>query len=262
MKVFFESLCQNWWGIGLLVLLALLLLLLISAILYRPFFKRFYDILLSGIALVVLSPVFCILALCVRIKLGTPIIFRQYRPGKKGNIFVMHKFRTMTEARDEEGKLLPDAIRMTAFGRFLRSTSLDELPELWDIFRGKMSIVGPRPQLVRDRVFMSDEIDRRHIVRGGLTGLAQISGRNAISWEERLAIDLEYVEKYNFFYDLKIIFGTIGKVLKRSDIVTEGLETSEDYGDYLLRTGKINQEEYQIGQAIAKEQIAAYDNGR
>lgn len=253
-----EEIIHSWWGITLLILIALAVLAILSALLYRPFFKRFYDAVLSGLALLVLSPLLLILAICVRGKLGSPVMFRQYRPGKNGKIFVMHKFRTMTDAKDESGKLLPDDQRMTAFGRLLRSTSLDELPELWDIFRGKMSIVGPRPQLVRDRVFMDESIDCRHSVRGGLTGLAQVSGRNAISWEERLALDLEYVQSYSLFRDIWILFRTVGKVLKRSDVATEGMETSEDYGDYLLRTGKITGEEYADGQILATERIAAF----
>lgn len=256
-----DMLTGTWWGITLIVLVCLTAWIFLSALFYRSIFKRFYDVLLSGIALLVLSPVILVLATCVRKKLGSPILFHQYRPGKYGRIFVMHKFRTMTEAKDEAGKLLPDDQRMTRFGRLLRSTSLDELPELWDIFRGKMSIVGPRPQLVRDRVFMSKEVDRRHAVRGGLTGLAQVSGRNAISWDERLALDLEYVRTYSLFGDIKILLRTVGKVLTRSDIATEGMETSEDYGDYLLRLGRISEEEYQSGQALAKERIAAFENG-
>lgn len=257
----FEEIINSWWGITLLVLISLAVLLLLSALFYRPFFKRFYDIVLSGLALIIFSPLLLILAVCVRCKLGSPVMFRQYRPGKKGNIFIMHKFRTMTEAKDEAGKLLPDDQRMTRFGRLLRSTSLDELPELWDIFRGKMSIVGPRPQLVRDRVFMGEGLDRRHAVRGGLTGLAQVSGRNAISWDERLALDLEYVRTCSLFGDIRILLRTVGKVLKRSDVATAGMETSEDYGDYLFRLGRISEEEYQSGQALARERISAFENG-
>ena len=167
---------------------------------YEKYIKRLLDIVLSLCAIIVLSPVMLITALLVRIKLGSPVIFCQQRPGKidsktgKEKIFKMYKFRSMTDARDEDGELLPDEVRLTKFGKALRSTSLDELPELFNILKGDMSIVGPRPQLVRDMVFMSAEQRQRHLVRQGLTGLAQINGRNAIDWEEKLEWDLRYIE--------------------------------------------------------------------
>ncbi|MFR7590502.1 MAG: sugar transferase [Longibaculum sp.] len=212
---------------------------------YRLFFKRFLDFVLSLIAIILLSPVYIIVAFLVRIKLGSPVIFTQDRPGKDEKIFKMYKFRSMTSETDEEGNLLPDDIRLTSFGKKLRSTSLDELPELFNILKGDMSIVGPRPQLVKDMIFMTEEQRKRHSVRQGLTGLAQVNGRNNISWEEKINYDLHYIENISFFNDCKIIFKTILKVLKKEDISTEGMETAEDFGDYLLRIGKITETEYQ-----------------
>lgn len=240
------------WGIVAICLSGIVLLLILSILLYRQFFKRFYDIILSGFALIALSPVFLILAGIVAVNLGRPVLFCQLRPGKNGKIFRLHKFRSMTSETDENGNLLPDDQRMTSFGRKLRNSSLDELPELWDIFRGKMSIVGPRPQLVRDLVFMDENIQKRHNVRPGLTGLAQVSGRNNLTWEERFAYDLQYVEHISLFKDLKIILQTVLKVFRRSDISTEGMETSEDYGDYLLRKGEVSEENYLTKQQEAK----------
>ena len=176
---------------------------------YARYIKRILDVLLSGCALVVLSPVLLIVAVLVRTKLGSPVIFCQDRPGKDEKIFKMYKFRSMTDARDENGELLPDEVRLTKFGRALRSTSLDELPELWNIFKGDMSIVGPRPQLVRDMVFMTPEQRLRHTVMPGLTGLAQVSGRNAISWEDKLAADLRYIRQITFLGDVKIVLLTV-----------------------------------------------------
>ena len=219
---------------------------------YARSIKRKLDILLSGTALVVLSPVMAVTAWQVRKKLGSPVLFTQLRPGKGEKIFKMYKFRTMTDERDAKGNLLPDEQRLTEFGKFLRESSLDELPELFNILKGDMSIVGPRPQLVRDMVFMTKEQRRRHKVAQGLTGLAQVSGRNNISWEEKLAYDQEYVKHIIFLGDLKIIFKTIGNVLKKEDINTDGMATAEDFGDYLLRTGQVDQEIYDRKQRIAR----------
>lgn len=213
---------------------------------YRKYIKRVLDFTLSLIALIILSPIYLVLAILVRIKLGSPIIFKQERPGLNEKIFTLYKFRTMTDEKDENGKLLPDEVRLTKFGKFLRSTSLDELPELINIIKGDMSIVGPRPQLVRDMLFMSEEQRKRHTVRQGLTGLAQVSGRNNISWEEKLNYDLQYIENITFIGDIKIILKTILKVLKKEDINTDGMETAEDLCDYLLRTKKITEEEYKV----------------
>lgn len=219
---------------------------------YARYIKRILDVLLSGCALVVLTPVLLIVAVLVRTKLGSPVIFCQERPGKDEKIFKMYKFRSMTDQRDENGELLPDEVRLTKFGRALRSTSLDELPELWNIFKGDMSIVGPRPQLVRDMVFMTPEQRLRHTVMPGLTGLAQVSGRNAISWEDKLATDLRYIRRITFLGDVKIVLLTVKKVFCREDISAAGMDTAEDLGDYLLRTAQVSEEAYQELQAESK----------
>ncbi len=219
---------------------------------YARYIKRILDVILSGCALVVLSPVLLIVAVLVRTKLGSPVIFCQERPGKDEKIFKMYKFRSMTDQRDENGELLPDEVRLTKFGRALRSTSLDELPELWNIFKGDMSIVGPRPQLVRDMVFMTPEQRLRHTVMPGLTGLAQVSGRNAISWEDKLATDLRYIRRITFLGDVKIVLLTVKKVFCREDISADGMDTAEDLGDYLLRTAQVSEEAYQELQAESK----------
>ena len=211
---------------------------------YEKYIKRILDFTLSLIALICLSPVLLIVSILVRTKLGSPIIFKQQRPGKNEKIFTLYKFRTMTDEKDENGKLLPDSQRLTKFGKFLRSTSLDELPELINIIKGDMAIVGPRPQLIRDMLFMNNEQRKRHTVRQGLTGLAQVNGRNNISWEEKLNYDLEYIKKITFFTDMKIILKTVLKVFKKDDINTEGMDTAEDLCDYLLRTKQILEEEY------------------
>ena len=211
---------------------------------YRKYIKRMLDFILSLLAIIILSPVLLITALLVKIKLGSPVIFRQQRPGKNEKIFTLYKFRTMTDKKDEKGNLLPDEQRLTRFGKILRSTSLDELPELLNILKGDMAIVGPRPQLIKDMIFMTTEQRKRHTVRQGLTGLAQVNGRNNLTWEEKINYDLKYINKITFFEDCKIILKTIIKVFKREDIETEGMETAEDLCDYLLRTNKISEEEY------------------
>ncbi len=218
---------------------------------YAKYIKRPMDFTLSLIAIIVLSPVLAVTALLVRIKLGSPVIFKQPRPGKDEKIFNMYKFRSMTDERDENGNLLPDDKRLTKFGKTLRRTSLDELPELFCILKGDMSIVGPRPLLVRDMVFMTKEQRRRHLVRPGLSGLAQINGRNNITWEDKLLYDLSYIDEITFLADLKIIFQTIWKAfVKQENISADGMGTAEDLGDYLLRTGKIDLESY--GEMILK----------
>ena len=185
---------------------------------YEKYIKRLLDIVLSGAALVILSPVLLITAVLVRMKLGSPVIFTQERPGKAEKVFKLHKFRSMTDARDANGNLLPDEVRLGKFGRILRATSLDELPELWDIFCGKMSIVGPRPLLVEYLPYYTADERHRHDVRPGLTGLAQINGRNTLTWEQKFAYDLEYVQHISFITDLSILLGTVGKVLSRSGV--------------------------------------------
>lgn len=220
---------------------------------YRRFVKRSMDFILSLIAIIVLSPVFLVVAFLVRTKLGSPVLFKQKRPGLNEEIFMMYKFRTMTDERDENGNLLPDSIRLTKFGRLLRSTSLDELPEIFNILKGDMSIVGPRPQLVRDMVFMSPEQRVRHSVLPGLTGWAQVNGRNGITWEEKLSLDQEYIINITFYQDCKIILLTIAKVFIRDGISAEGMDTAEDFGDYLLRKKRINENEYSSAIKVSQE---------
>lgn len=207
---------------------------------YAKYIKRILDFTLSLVALIILMPLMIILWVLVRIKLGKPAIFKQQRPGKNEKIFTLYKFRTMTDEKDENGKLLPDEKRLTKFGKMLRSTSLDELPELINIIKGDMSIVGPRPQLVRDMVFMTEQQRKRHKVRQGLTGLAQINGRNNITWEQKINYDLEYINNVSFKNDCKIILKTIEKVFKETD----GMQTAEDLGDYLLRNKVIDEVDY------------------
>lgn len=185
---------------------------------YAKYFKRMLDFILSLIALIILSPILLIVAILVRIKLGSPIIFKQQRPGKNEKIFTLYKFRTMTDKKDENGNLLPDSERLTKFGKILRSTSLDELPELVNILKGDMAIVGPRPLLVKYLPYYTEEEKHRHDVRPGLTGLAQICGRNNLDWNERFEMDLKYVNSVSFKEDLIIIFKTISSVLKHNDI--------------------------------------------
>ena len=185
---------------------------------YQKYIKRLLDIVLSTLAIIVLSPLLIIIAVLVRIKLGKPILFNQDRPGLNEKIFTLHKFRTMTNKTDEKGNLLPDEQRLTKFGKFLRSTSLDELPELFNILKGDMSIVGPRPLLIEYLEYYTEEEHHRHDVRPGLTGLAQINGRNTLTWEEKFKYDVEYVGNITILNDIKIIFLTVIKVIKRSDI--------------------------------------------
>lgn len=257
MKEFFQTLISTWWGITIICVVAVALLFLLSMWLYKPFFKRFYDFILSLLALVVLSPLLLILTIVGAIAMHGNPFFTQQRPGKKdknGNerIFKLIKFRSMSNKKDENGDLLPDDQRLNKFGKILRSTSLDELPELLNILKGDMSIVGPRPQLVRDMVFMTDEQRQRHNVRPGLTGLAQVSGRNNISWEEKFTYDLRYIKKITLLGDIKIIFQTAFKVFKRSDVVRDGTVSDIDYGDYLLQELAITEADYNTKQIEAK----------
>ncbi len=229
MEEFIKNMTTTWWGILILCLVGLCLLLVISALLYRQFFKRFYDILLSAIALIVLSPILLILIIVGAIVMKGNPFFTQLRPGKNEKIFKLIKFRTMTNARDENGNLLPDDKRLTKYGKFLRSTSLDEIPEIINIFIGNMSIIGPRPLLVEYLPLYNDEQKHRHDVRPGLTGLAQVRGRNSISWTQKFKIDVEYVNKITLWQDVKIFFGTIFSVLKRDGISQEGNATMEPF---------------------------------
>lgn len=225
---------------------------------YKRYFKRLLDIVLSLVALIILSPLLLILVFLVRIKLGSPVIFKQQRPGLNEKIFTMYKFRSMTDERDENGELLPDEIRLTKFGKVLRSTSMDELPELVNILKGDMSIVGPRPQLIRDMVFMTSQQRKRHSVLPGLTGWAQVNGRNNITWEEKLNYDLEYIKDITFINDVKIIIKTVFKVFKKEDVTTKGMDTAEDYGDYLLRIGKVNSIIYEENINMEKHILSKY----
>jgi len=226
---------------------------------YAKFFKRLIDFILSVTALIVLSPVLLILIVVGAIAMKGNPFFLQPRPGKKGKdgkekIFMLIKFRTMSNAKDKDGNLLPDDQRLGKYGAWLRSTSLDELPELVNIALGSLSICGPRPFLVRDVVFMSDKQRRRHDVRPGLTGLAQVNGRNNITWEQKIEFDLEYIDNgITFMGDVKIILQTVGKVLKRSDTVREGTVSDMDFGDWLMSEGKVDKEIYDTKQAEAKE---------
>lgn len=199
---------------------------------YRKVIKRLLDIIISLAALIILSPVLLAVAILVRCKLGNPVIFHQERPGYHEKIFRLCKFRTMTDERDVSGVLLPDEVRLTHFGKILRSTSLDELPELWNILKGDMSLIGPRPLLVRYLPYYTEQERHRHDVRPGLTGLAQVNGRNALVWEERFSYDIEYVENVSLLMDLKIIGMTIGKVLKRSDTLSGAEQVVADFDVY------------------------------
>lgn len=196
---------------------------------YQKYIKRLLDVILSGFALIVLSPIFIIVYFLVKSKLGTPVLFVQKRPGMNEKIFKMYKFRTMTDERDKDGELLPDEIRLNKFGKLLRSTSLDELPELWNIFIGDMSIVGPRPLLVQYLPLYNDYQRQRHLVRPGLTGLAQVKGRNALTWPEKFKWDVEYVQKVTFMNDVQIILLTIVTVFKRDGISSDDSATMEPF---------------------------------
>lgn len=211
---------------------------------YKKYVKRPLDFLVALLSIIILFPLMSGIALAVRLKLGRPVFFTQSRPGLNEKIFKIYKFRTMTDERGKDGELLSDSERLTKFGEKLRSTSFDELPELINILKGEMSLVGPRPQLVKDMVFMCEEHRKRHRVRPGLTGLAQINGRNAIDWEKKLDYDIDYCKNITFMRDIWIICKTIKKVLIKDGITEEGEATASNYGDYLLLKGKINQEIY------------------
>jgi lipopolysaccharide/colanic/teichoic acid biosynthesis glycosyltransferase len=206
-----------------------------SSVLYRSFFKRVLDFFSAGIGLVLLSPLLVFIAIFAHLGMGRPVLFRQSRPGLHGKPFILYKFRTMKDARDKQGNILPDECRLTSFGRFLRKTSLDELPELINVIKGEMGLVGPRPLLMQYLDRYTAEQARRHEVRPGITGLAQISGRNALSWEEKFRLDVWYVDHYSFWLDLKILGMTVLKILKREGISQPGQATMEEF------RGKIRQ---------------------
>lgn len=219
---------------------------------YQHFFKRFFDIVLSLLAILLLSPVLLVFTVLGAVKMHGNPFFVQPRPGKDEKVFRMIKFRTMTQERDSAGNLLPDEQRVTKYGQFLRARSIDELPELFNIFIGDMSFVGPRPQLVRDMVFMTPEQRKRHSVRPGLTGLAQVSGRNALVWDRKLAVDLEYISELSFALDVKIVFRTAKLILFGGED-SEQTDLTDDYGDFLLKHGKVSQNEYDSKMAEARE---------
>lgn len=227
---------------------------------YERYIKRLLDIICALAAIIVFGWLYIIVAVLVRVKLGAPVLFKQPRPGKvdpktgQETIFNMYKFRSMSDERDENGNLLPDDVRLGKFGKALRATSLDELPEAFNILKGDMSIIGPRPQLVRDMVFMSDEQRMRHTAKPGLSGLAQVNGRNDISWEEKINWDLRYLEKVSFWGDVKIIFQTVMKAFVKQEGITDGdMATAYDYGDWLRKQGAVTQEIYDQKQMEAKE---------
>ncbi len=227
---------------------------------YERYIKRLLDILCALAAIIVFGWLYVIVAIMVRVKLGAPVLFQQPRPGKvdpktgREKIFHMYKFRTMSDERDENGNLLPDEFRLGKFGKALRATSLDELPEAFNILKGDMSVIGPRPQLVRDMVFMTDEQRLRHTAKPGLSGLAQVMGRNALAWEDKLCWDLKYIENVSFLGDVRIVWQTFKKVFVRSNITesSEEIDVTLDYGDALLKAGKVTREEYEAKQAEAK----------
>lgn len=225
---------------------------------YNCFFKRFFDVVLSLLAIVILSPIFLLTYLLSLIFLGGNPIFKQYRPGKNGKIFALYKFRSMTNKKDKDGNLLPDKDRITWWGKLLRKTSLDELPQLFNILGGSMSIIGPRPRMVEECVFLDDTQKDRFKVRPGITGWAQVNGRNNITLDKVVQYDKEYVEKQSFWFDVKIFFKTIGYILGKGkkDINKEGTVSNEFHGDYLLRTGKIEKKYYDERIAFAKSKIA------
>ena len=225
---------------------------------YKKYLKRPVDILCVLVAITVFSWLYIIVAVLVKIKLGSPILFKQERPGLHGEIFTLYKFRTMTDKKDENGNLLPDGERLTPFGKLLRRTSLDELPEAFNILKGDMSVVGPRPQLVKDMVFFTDEQMKRQSVKPGLSGLAQIMGRNGITWEEKINYDLEYIKNITFLGDCKIIFMTVWTAFVRKDgISQEGMDTAEDLGDYLLKSQRITEDEYSKKQEEALKLLSS-----
>ena len=236
---------------------------------YEKYIKRILDIICASLAIIVFSWLYLAIAVIVRIKMGKPVIFKQPRPGMidpktgKERIFDMYKFRTMTDERDENGNLLPDEVRLNKFGRALRATSLDELPEAFNILLGSMSLIGPRPQLVRDMVFMSDEQRMRHTAKPGLSGLAQVKGRNAITWEEKLDWDLKYIDDVSFWGDVKLVFETVKVALIKHEGITDGENaTALDYGDALLKAGKVSKPRYDAEMAHARILIEEHEKGK
>lgn len=233
---------------------------------YEKYIKRIFDIVCSLSAIIFFSWLYIIIAILVRIKLGSPVIFKQARPGMidpktgKEKIFNMYKFRSMTDKKDKNGNLLSDKERLTPFGKKLRATSLDELPEAFNILKGDMSVIGPRPQLVRDLVFMNKKQRIRHTVKPGLSGLAQVKGRNAISWEDKFKWDIKYVSNISFFNDIKIVILTVKNVFGKNESLEE-LDVTLDYGDYLLKSHKVTKERYDKLQNYAKKLLVYHERG-
>ena len=251
---------MEWWHILLIVLGSLIVLFILSIIFYRQFFKRFWDIVLSALAIIVLSPLMLVLIILGAIFMGGNPFFVQKRPGKKDKngvekIFSLVKFRSMSNKKDESGNLLPDKQRLNGYGKFLRKTSLDELPELFNIFVGQMSIIGPRPQLIRDMVFMTEEQRHRHDIRPGLSGLAQVNGRNNITWEEKFEYDLAYIRNISLIGDIGLIFMTIHVVFHKKNVVRKGTSSDLDFGVWLLQEGKIDKATFNLLQEEAQKSL-------
>ena len=254
---------MEWYWILLIIIGSLVVLLSLMTIFYNPFFKRVCDIVCALAVFIFLWPLYLVVAILVKTKLGSPIYFKQVRPGKDGKLFTMYKFRSMTDAKDKDGNLLPDGERLTKFGKWLRKTSLDEMPEAINILKGEMSVIGPRPLLVKDYVFFSDEVKRRQNVKPGLSGLAQVNGRNGISWEEKFKFDLKYIEHVSLWKDIKIVLSTIFKAfVKKENIDRQGFDTDEDYGDFLLRTKQISVEIYKDKRLLAENLIGGFKDGK
>ena len=234
---------------------------------YEKYIKRILDVICSLLAIVCFCWLFAIVAILVRVKLGKPVLFKQPRPGLikngKESIFEMYKFRTMTDERDADGNLLPDEKRLGRFGKMLRTTSLDELPEAFNILKGDMSVIGPRPQLVRDMVFMTEQQRMRHTAKPGLSGLAQVNGRNAVTWEEKLDWDLKYIKAVSFLNDFKLVLATVINAFIKAEGITDGENaTALDYGDVQLKRGKVNRERYDALQSLAKNMIDEHEKGK
>ena len=236
---------MEWYWLLVYIILFNLLFLAVVIVLYRPLFKRLCDIVCALAVFIFLWPLYLLLVILVRTKLGKPVLFKQVRPGQNGKLFTLYKFRSMTNETDENGNLLPDEIRLTKFGKWLRKTSLDEVPEAINILKGDMSVIGPRPLLVKDYIFFDGVVMRRQSVKPGLSGLAQVKGRNNISWEEKFKYDLQYCKSISLFGDIKLVLETVFKAfVEQGNVDRDGFATDEDYGDYLLRTGKISKDYY------------------
>ena len=251
---------MEWYWVLTIVLGSIALLLTVMTLFYYPFFKRVCDIICALAVFIFLWPLYLVLAVLIKIKLGSPIYFKQVRPGKDGKLFTLYKFRSMTEEKDENGNLLPDGDRLTKFGKWLRKTSLDEMPEAINILKGDMSVIGPRPFLVKDMVFFDEKTMKRQSVKPGLSGLAQVNGRNGISWEDKFRYDLKYIERISFWKDIALVFKSVFKsFVKKENINRDGFDTDEDYCDFLLTNGKITENEYDSQLERAKYLLKKYE---